>query len=309
MGISSLLTGMLSLHSAALSFAPVAPLRTSVAPATNVRMETIADLEALAKECNPVVGFYDPLGLTKGDGFAGWGQEETIGFLRQAEIKHGRVAMAGFVGFCVRTNGIHFPWNLANGISYESISAAGSAPAQWDALPTNGKLQILGFIGLLEILSESTYALDQSGMKHYMKGGKPGAYPSLKAIPWPHPVPFDLFDPFGLQSKMSPEKKAKGLVAEINNGRLAMLGMMGFVAESKVPGSVPVLKGLVPAYSGEIMAPFSAGVVFRGTQGSPVDKHTESRVARWSHFFGVGPALVRFHVCMPSWSPGTGHVF
>ena len=34
----------------------------------------------------------------------------------------------------------------------------------------------------------------------------------------PHPVPLDLFDPFGLQSKMSPEKKEKSLLAEINNG-------------------------------------------------------------------------------------------
>ena len=31
-------------------------------------------------------------------------------------------------------------------------------------------------------------------------------------------VPFDLFDPFGLSKNASPEKKAKGLLAEINNG-------------------------------------------------------------------------------------------
>ena len=37
----------------------------------------------------------------------------------------------------------------------------------------------------------------------------------------PHPVPFDLFDPFGLSAKASPEKKEKGLLAEINNGETA----------------------------------------------------------------------------------------
>merc|ERR1712078_129820 len=84
-----------------------------------------------------------------------------------------------------------------------------------------------------------------------------GYYPTLKDK-FPHPIPFNLFDPFGLQSKMSPEKKEKALLAEINNGRLAQLGIMAFLAESKVPGSVPALSGIVKPYAGEVMAPFSA---------------------------------------------------
>uniref|UniRef100_A0A7S0I1P5 Chlorophyll a-b binding protein, chloroplastic n=1 Tax=Phaeocystis antarctica TaxID=33657 RepID=A0A7S0I1P5_9EUKA len=92
-----------------------------------------------------------------------------------------------------------------------------------------------------------------------MRGGKPGFYPSLKKVV-PHPVPFDLFDPFGLSAKASPEKKEKGLLAEINNGRLAMLGIMAFVAEQKIPGSVPALGSLgLKPYAGEVMAPFAAG--------------------------------------------------
>merc|ERR1719478_3823 len=151
------------------------------------------------------------------------GQEASIGFLRQAEIKHGRVAMAAFVGYVVQANGIHFPWALTReGVSYADISAAGSPPEQWDALPTAAKVQILCFVGFLEIMSESNYILEQSGMKHYMRGGKPGAFPSLKNAGFPHPVPFDLYDPFQISKNMSPEKKEKRLVMEINNGRLAM---------------------------------------------------------------------------------------
>ena len=112
--------------------------------------------------------------------------------------------------------------------------------------------------GFLELCSESSYILEQSGNKHYMRGGKPGAFPELSGV-MPHPVPFELFDPFGLSKNASPEKKAKGLLTEINNGRLAQLGIMGFMAESKIPGSVPALKGLIAPYAGEVMAPFSAG--------------------------------------------------
>merc|ERR1719409_2478703 len=169
------------------------------------------------------------------------GQEASIGFLRQAEIKHGRVAMAAFVGYIVQSNGIHFPWALtSSGITFGDISAAGGPADQWDALPTASKLQILLVIGFLEICSESTYILEQSGNKHYMSGGKPGAFPSLKKV-MPHPVPFDLYDPFGFSKNMSEEKKATRLAAEINNGRLAMIGIMDFLAESKVPGAVPAL--------------------------------------------------------------------
>merc|ERR1712100_557331 len=82
------------------------------------------------------------------------GNEATVGFLRHAEIKHGRVAMAAFVGFCVQSNW-HFPWKLTTEISYDQIAAAGGPADQWDALPTNAKLQIIIFVGLLELYSES----------------------------------------------------------------------------------------------------------------------------------------------------------
>ena len=92
-----------------------------------------------------------------------------------------------------------------------------------------------------------------------MRGGRPGDFPSFKEnrALLPHPVPLDLWDPVGFTAKNSPEKKAQSLVAEINNGRLAMIGIMGFMAEAKVPGSVPALTGLIKPFAGDIMQPLA----------------------------------------------------
>merc|ERR1711933_272642 len=118
-------------------------------------------------------------------------------------------------------------------ISFADISAAGSPGDMWDALPTAGKLQILLVVGFLEMHGENSIALEADGEKHYVRGGKPGYYPSFKGR-YPHPVPLELWDPFGFTKKLSPERKAKGLI---------------------VPGLDTL--GLA-RYSGEYMAPFTA---------------------------------------------------
>jgi hypothetical protein len=209
-------------------------------------METQADLETLAKNLNPVVGFYDPLKLSEGE-FWGTTNESTIGFLRHAEIKHGRVAMAGFVGFIVHANGIHFPWKVPG----DELCGQVSAPELWYNLPYAAKVQIITAIGLFEWWSELS-----NGGKHYMRGGKPGYFAPFNGVEGgiPHPVPFNLYDPFGFNKNKSDEWKAKKLTTEINNGRLAMIGLMSLLSESAVPGSVPVLKGLLPTASYNVMS-------------------------------------------------------
>jgi len=107
-----------------------------------------------------------------------------------------------------------------------------------------------------------------------MRGGKPGFFPPFKATKGkgkngclkdkdgyallPHPVPLNLYDPFNLSKNKTEEQKARGLVVELNNGRLAMIGLMGFLAEGAIPGSVPALDGLIPATGVvNVMDPFN----------------------------------------------------
>jgi len=233
-----------------------------------VMANTADSLVELAKECNPTVGYWDPLGVGKIAVEKGT-EEATIGWFRHAEIKHGRVAMAAFVGFCVQSNGIHFPWALTGGafpgptVTFADIAAAGGPGDLWDALPTAAKVQILCAVGFLEVIGELSPVIEAHGEKHYVKGGKPGYYPPFAGFfnseYWPHPLPLNLFDPFGLTKKMTPERKAKALVAEINNGRLAMIGIFGMLSASKgliVPG-LNAIEGIKP-YAGEYMGPFVA---------------------------------------------------
>ena len=202
--------------------------------------------EQLATKLTPAIGYFDPIGLGDAD-FWSQGNEATYGFLRQAEIKHGRVAMAAFVGFIVQSNGIHFPFPMQAGVDQAWYAAGLTPPEQWDALPFLAKCQIIGFIGFLEWWSEFAGT-------HYMRGGVPGKFPEFKDIPL-HKIP-NLYDPAGFHKNMTPEKSEQGLLKEINNGRLAMIGIMGFLAAEKVPGSVPAIAGLIKPYAGDVMVPF-----------------------------------------------------
>jgi len=237
---------MLALSSQSIAFSGMAPAMQS--RTAGVSMMDVEGLKAQAKSLNPVVGFWDPLNLSGGE-FWGDSNAATIGFLREAEIKHGRVAMAAFVGFIVHANNIKWPWSMGWTVA-DDLS-----PQQlWDSTPEIAKWQIILTISFFEFWRENSYVLAQDGEAHYMRGGKPGYFPTFDQLP--HPVPFNLFDPFKLSKNASPEKKEKGRLAEINNGRLAQIGIFGFLAESQTPGSVPALTGLVKGYSGNVMIPF-----------------------------------------------------
>jgi hypothetical protein len=178
------------------------------------------------------MGFFDPLGFSKN------GNMELLQWYREAEIKHGRVAMAAVVGFLVNYQGISFPADLT--MSGEKFSSLGTkAPlAAWDNLSDKGKWSILGFIGLLEVLGEAE-------KPHYMRGGKSGT----NKLVW------NFGDKY-LSGKTEEQKREKR-TAEINNGRLAMLGVMSIIAGSTIPGSVPFFNDIpLEQYTGSVWAPF-----------------------------------------------------
>ena len=228
----------------ASAFAPAAPGVSSTS-----LQATKGDLETLAKGLNPVVGFYDPLNLAESD-FYGMGQDATIGFLRQAEIKHSRVAMAAFVGYCVQSN-FHFPWaQTLAGAAHPSVDL--SPEQQWDAVPMGAKWQIFTVISALEVWDEC----GGGSMPHYTKGRQAGKYPTFELFRDNVHFVLDLYDPFGFNKKMTDEVKEKRLRAEINNGRLAMLGIFGFLCADTIPGSVPLLSGIAIPYNGDVMVPF-----------------------------------------------------
>jgi len=229
--LSTLLAG-------ASAFAPAAKPTT-----TTFLNSGKTDLEAVAKSLNPAIGYYDPLKLADEE-FWDLDNDKTIDFLRNAEIKHGRVAMAAFVGYCVQSN-FHWPGTMnLNGDTWPSTTL--SPEAQWDSLPIEARYQIIFFVGFLEwwdVICQD----DRT---------KPGEYPSFDGFREEvHALPFDLFDPFNFSKRATEEAKARGRIVEINNGRLAMLGIFGFVSADCVPGSVPLLTDIAIPYAGNIMEP------------------------------------------------------
>ena len=229
--------------------APVAPSARSTSA---IKMTTQDELAALAESnrdsLGAGIGFWDPLGCSKMS-FWTLSNEETIGYLRHAEIKHGRVAMAAFLGFCVQSldavKGEH------STVPYRGFVADVTPQEQWDNIPVIGKLQILTFVGMLE-----SYGEIPGEVPHYTQpGGIPGYYPPL--IGKRPEFLFNLYDPFNFFEDDTAEDKERGLNVEVNNGRAAMLAIIAMLSASKglVVPPLDAIEGF-PKYTGDVMVPF-----------------------------------------------------
>eukprot|EP00560_Eucampia_antarctica_P007405 CAMPEP_0197823616 /NCGR_PEP_ID=MMETSP1437-20131217/933_1 /TAXON_ID=49252 ORGANISM="Eucampia antarctica, Strain CCMP1452" /NCGR_SAMPLE_ID=MMETSP1437 /ASSEMBLY_ACC=CAM_ASM_001096 /LENGTH=145 /DNA_ID=CAMNT_0043422861 /DNA_START=35 /DNA_END=468 /DNA_ORIENTATION=+ len=121
------------LVSSAAAFAPSQVAKSSVS------------LNAFEDELGvqPPLGFFDPLGLlTDAD-------QERFDRLRYVELKHGRISQLAFLGQIVTRYGVHLPGDIdKSGTAFDSI------PNGWaaiDAMPQAGFLQLVAFVGLLEV--------------------------------------------------------------------------------------------------------------------------------------------------------------
>ena len=149
--------------------------------------------------------------------------QERFDRLRYVEIKHGRIAMAAVVGTVVHNNHIVFDGYISPSSDLK-FSDIPTGIGGIFAVPSAGLAQILLFFGLVELA--------------WMPASK---YDGDYGVGW-----------FG--ENLNPEEKTRKLNAEINNGRAAMLGIMGNMVVECMTGQT-----MYEQYSAGHISPFGDG--------------------------------------------------
>lgn len=155
------------------------------------------------------LGFFDPLGFSRDL------SERQFKVYREAELKHGRVAMLATLGVLF---GERFPFLLGNRISGPAIYQFQQADHVLWAFSAN----VLGFCGVVELINihrgwqsvdkTLTESLGVATLKDGYENGDLG------------------FDPLDWRPSR-PGALLKVRNQELNNGRLAMVAMAGVVAQ------------------------------------------------------------------------------
>jgi len=162
---------------------------------------------------SPPLGFWDPAGFCENTSPA------EVKRYREAELTHGRVAMLASLGYIIG----ELPSVEQNPLFNAAVS--GPALRQFQQVEAEG-----GFfweILVLVIAIAEGYRISY-GWKNPREGG---------AQLEDDYVPGDLgFDPLGLAPMDDPEALKELKTKELNNGRLAMFVIAGFVAQEEVDG-------------------------------------------------------------------------
>merc|ERR1719210_1950767 len=188
---------------------------------------TASPLRAFESELGvqPPVGFWDPLGLSKD------GNAEVFRRRRVTEIKHGRVSMLATMGYITPELVGKFPGYLSpsNNLKFADVP---NGLAALSKVPANGWLQILLY-GLFVESSSNNFGwfkadgtLDFDGkLTEQAKASKDNRAPGDYG--WKPP----------LLATDDPELKRKRLAAELANGRLAMMAIIGIFFQDGLTGS------------------------------------------------------------------------
>lgn len=192
-----------SIAVAASAFTSQQPQQPSFNTALNFQYKTASGAKIYENELGAQVplGFFDPIGLVNN------ASPERFNRLRYVEIKHGRICMLAFLGNIITRAGIHLPGNIDSAghafASYPNGLAALFGP---DRIPGIGLIQMVLFIGMLEL----AVMKDLTGQAEFVGDFRNGY------------IDFG-WDTFNESTKL--QKRA----IELNNGRAAMMGILGLM--------------------------------------------------------------------------------
>jgi len=194
-------------------FALVAGSAAAFAP--SFVSQTSSALNAFESELGvqPPLGFFDPLGMLDA------ADQERFDRLRYVEVKHGRVCMLAFLGQIVTRAGIHLPGSIdLAGNSFSSFPNGIAALFGPNAIPQAGIAQIVLLAGALEL----AVMKDITGTGEF-----PGDFRNE-------------FIDFGWDT-FDEETKLFKRGVELNNGRAAMLGILGLMVHEELGGVLPIV--------------------------------------------------------------------
>jgi hypothetical protein len=182
------------------------------------------------------IGPWDPLELATVTGDA-MDVETRLRWFRQAEIKHGRVCMAAFVGWIFSANGGAFP-GMEQYIGATPLETWTNTPWEWEL----AFILSCGAIEFRTLVIAKNPNAKWNDWKSWMADAPDGASltaPGMKL--GVANVPFG-WDPIRLgQGKKTDAERAESLKSELKNGRLAMVGFVSLYTAATIPDSVPFL--------------------------------------------------------------------
>merc|ERR1712003_263410 len=171
------------------------------------------------------VGFWDPLGLSAD------GDSATFLRRRETEIKHGRISMLATMGYITPEVTGKFPGYLS--VSTElKFADIPNGLAAFSKVPAAGWAQMIAYAFFVEFQSNDFGWLDNQGSFDFTgqlvnSKNKKGDARAPGDVGWKPP----------LLATADPELRKKKLSAELANGRLAMMAIIGMFFQDGLTGS------------------------------------------------------------------------